>query len=89
MYMYSKTAKYKMQIRAKFSITYVIIACPPPPAEFGNGVIADGPVLLDTVREYVCMQGFTTPEPILTQCVPGPDGPIWTTPKLFCIGRRS
>lgn len=51
-------------------------------------MVSEGPQTLDTKREYVCKKGYTTPEPILTVCVSGPEGPTWIEPNITCIGEN-
>ena len=63
--------------------------CPPPPKKFGNGTVTNGTNTLDSVREYICKKGYTTAQPILTTCLPGPSGPAWTTPDITCKGKTN
>ncbi|XP_060590417.1 sushi, von Willebrand factor type A, EGF and pentraxin domain-containing protein 1-like [Ruditapes philippinarum] len=65
-------------------LTFSCLECPPPKKKFGNGMISNGANTLNSVREYICKTGYTTPEPILTTCLPGPSGPAWTVPSITC-----
>jgi len=62
--------------------------CPEPPAKLRYGVLAPGENFIGSTREYVCLKGFTSPEPLVSTCMATPKGPRWTEipPGLTCAG---
>ncbi|KAL4224587.1 integrin [Mactra antiquata] len=67
------------------NLEFTCLACPPPPIEYGHGIISDGLNVIDSVREYVCENGYSSPEPLISKCIPGPEGPYWTLPEITCL----